>query len=201
MHHSGHDGCDHLIDFALLDVQSERTFVSSLPFDALAEIVVTGFVIFAVRFGNIPVQAPAAAGAFQDTGKNVRMVWVTDFFTPPCGVLAFGLCKIPVIFRNDGFMLTDIDRKLGLFYNVHFVSSAEFLLNFTPSKGYFTTINGIVQNTSHKHSRKFRNGSILTKFLHIAMGVQIPGNTRYPIVSMDKAVKNNANNFHFIFCN
>lgn len=60
--------------------------------------VATGFVILTVRFGNIPVQAPATAGAFQDTGKNMRMVGVTDFFTPPCGVLTFGQRKIPVIF-------------------------------------------------------------------------------------------------------
>ena len=33
------------------------------------------------------------------------------------------------------------------------------------------------------------------------MGVQIPGNTCYTIVGMDKAVKNNADNVHFIVCN
>ncbi len=45
VNHSGYDGCDHLIDFVLSNVQPERTFVSSLPFDALAEVVVTSFVI------------------------------------------------------------------------------------------------------------------------------------------------------------
>ena len=33
------------------------------------------------------------------------------------------------------------------------------------------------------------------------MGVQIPGNACYTIVGMDKAVKNNTDNFHFIVCN
>jgi len=74
MHHSGHDGCDHLVDFSLFNIQPERTFVSSLTFDTFAEVVVTGFVILAVRLGNISVQAPATAGAFQNTGKNMHVV-------------------------------------------------------------------------------------------------------------------------------
>ena len=53
VNHSGYDGCDHLIDFVLFNVQPERTFVSSLPFDALAEVVVTSFVILAVSLRDI----------------------------------------------------------------------------------------------------------------------------------------------------
>ena len=129
------------------------------------------------------------------------VVWVTDLFTLPCGTLTLGLCKIPVVLRNDGFMLTDIDGKLGLLHNVHFVSSAEFLFNLAATKCNLTAVNGIVQNTSNKYSRKLWNSSILTELFHIAMGVQIPGNTCYTIVGMDKAVKNNTDNFHFIVCN
>lgn len=79
--------------------------MSSLPFDALAEVVVTSFVILAVSLRDISVQIPSTAGAFQKAGKNMRVVWVTDLFTPPCGTLTLGLCKIPVVLGNDGFML------------------------------------------------------------------------------------------------
>ena len=175
--------------------------MSSLPFDALAEVVVTSFVILAVSLRDISVQVPSTAGAFQNAGKNMCVVWVTDLFTPPCGTLTLGLCKIPVVLRNDGFMLTDIDGKLRLLHNVHFVSSAEFLFNLAATKCNLTAVNGIVQNTSNKYSRKLWDSSILTELFHIAMGVQIPGNTCYTIVGMDKAVKNNTDNFHFIVCN
>ena len=93
--------------------------MSSLSFDALAEVVVTSFVILAVSLRDISVQIPSTAGAFQNAGKNMCVVWVADLFTPPCGTLTLCLCKIPVVLGNDGFMLTDIDGKLGLLHNVH----------------------------------------------------------------------------------
>lgn len=142
VNHSRYDGCDHLIDFVLFNVQPERTFVSSLPFDALAEVVVTSFVILAVSLRDISVQIPSTAGAFQNAGKNMCVVWVADLFTPPCGTLTLGLCKIPVVLGNDGFMLTDIDGKLRLLHNVHFVSSAEFLFNLAATKCNLTAVNG-----------------------------------------------------------
>ena len=70
------------------------------------------------------------------------VVWVADLFTPPCGTLTLGLCKIPVVLGNDGFMLTDIDGKLRLLHNVHFVSSAEFLFNLAATKCNLTAVNG-----------------------------------------------------------
>ena len=54
--------------------------------------------VLAVGFRNIPIQAFAAAGAFQNTGQDMRVGRVIDFLTPISIDFPFLLRKVPIFF-------------------------------------------------------------------------------------------------------
>lgn len=64
----------------------------------LAVIVIAGLFVLAVGFRNIPVQAFAAAGAFQNTGQDMCVGRVIDFPTPVSIDFPFFLREVPIFF-------------------------------------------------------------------------------------------------------
>ena len=64
----------------------------------LAVIVIAGLFVLAVGFRNIPVQAFAAAGAFQNAGQDMCMGRIIDFLTPVSIDFAFLLREVPIFF-------------------------------------------------------------------------------------------------------
>lgn len=64
----------------------------------LAVIVIAGLFVFAVGFRNIPVQAFAATGAFQNTGQDMCVGRVIDFLTPLSIDFPFFLREVPIFF-------------------------------------------------------------------------------------------------------
>lgn len=64
----------------------------------LAIIVIAGLFVLAVRFRNIPVQAFAAAGAFQNAGQDMCVGRIIDFLTPVSIDFPFLLRKVPIFF-------------------------------------------------------------------------------------------------------
>ena len=64
----------------------------------LAVIVIAGLFVLAVGFRNIPVQAFAAAGAFQNTGQDMCVGRVIDFLTPVSIDFPFFLREVPIFF-------------------------------------------------------------------------------------------------------
>lgn len=43
-----------------------------------AVVVIPGLFVLAVRFGDIPIQALATTGTFQNAGQDMCMIWVID---------------------------------------------------------------------------------------------------------------------------
>lgn len=64
----------------------------------LAVIVIAGLFVLTVGFRNIPVQALAAAGAFQNTGQDMRMGRVIYFLTPVSIDFPLLLREVPIFF-------------------------------------------------------------------------------------------------------
>ena len=64
----------------------------------LAVIVIAGLFVLAVGFCNIPVQAFAAARAFQNAGQNMCMGRIVDLLTPISIDFPFLLREIPIFF-------------------------------------------------------------------------------------------------------
>lgn len=64
----------------------------------LAVIVIAGLFVLTVGFRNIPVQAFAAAGAFQNTGQDMCVGRVIDFLTPVSIDFPFFLREVPIFF-------------------------------------------------------------------------------------------------------
>lgn len=81
--------------------------------DVLAVVVIPGLFVFAVRLGNVPVQALATARAFQNAGQDMCMIWIIDLF-PPIGVcFPLRLEKTPIFLRNNRFVLPLINREIS----------------------------------------------------------------------------------------
>ena len=105
-----------------------------------------------MSLGNIAVHTLSAAWAFQDTGQDVCVVWIVDLF-PLKGIdLALFLCQIPILFRNDSFVLSFINRKLRLLNHVNLVSCTLFLFSSSSAVSNLSHINRIVQYIFHKIS-------------------------------------------------
>ena len=78
------------------------------------------------------------------------MVWIVDLF-PLKGIdLALFLCQIPILFGNDSFVLSFINRELRLLDHVHLISCTLFLFGSPSAVSNFTHINGIIQYVLHE---------------------------------------------------
>lgn len=89
IHHGGDDSRNHVIDFRLLNIHPEGAAVSRGCDRVFAVVIIPGLFVLAVRFRDVAIQTLAAAGTFQNTGQNVRVFRVIDFFTPVCVFLSF----------------------------------------------------------------------------------------------------------------
>ena len=199
--HCRNDCRNYAVHFFLFNVHAEGAFVTSCSQRVFAVIVISGFLVFAVRLCNVPIKAFAATGAFQDTGQDIRVFRVSYFFSPKSIDLSFLLCQVPIFFRNDCLMLTFVDWKLILFDHVHLISCSKLLFCSASTVCNLSHINGIVQYILHKGRRKAWNSTVLTDFLFVSMIIQIFCHTVDTIVGMDISVVNEPYHFHLIFGN
>ena len=102
----------------------------------------------AVAAALVLIALPALAAPAVD----VCVVWIVNLF-PLKGIdLALFLCQIPILFRNDSFVLSFINRELRLLNHVHLVSCTLFLFCSSSAVSNLSHINRIVQYIFHKIS-------------------------------------------------
>ena len=80
------------------------------------------------------------------------MVWIVNLFPLKRIDLALFLCQIPILFGNDSFVLSFINRELLLLNHVHLVSCTLFLFCSSSAVSNLSHINRIVQYIFHKIS-------------------------------------------------
>ena len=132
-----------------------------------AVVVIAGFLVLTVRLCDIPVQAFATAWTFQDTRKDVRMVWIMYLFTLKSVRFPLCLCKHPIFFWNNRLMYPFIHWKLWLLDHVHLISRSQLLFGSASAVSNLSHINRIIQNIFYKGSWKSGNRTILPDFLFI----------------------------------
>ena len=121
-----------------------------LCYRVFAVVIIPRFLVLAVSPGDIAVHTLSAAWAFQNAGQDVCMIWIVDLF-PLKGIdLTLFLCQIPIFFRNDGFVLSLINRELRLLNYVHLISCALLLFRPASAIGDLSHVNGIVQYILHE---------------------------------------------------
>ena len=148
--HSGYNLSHKLVDLRLLDIQSEAALMSGRCYRVFAVVIIPRFLVLAVSPGDIAVHTLSAAWAFQNAGQDVCMIWIVDLF-PLKGIdLTLFLCQIPIFFRNDGFVLSLINRELRLLNYVHLISCALLLFRPASAIGDLSHVNGIVQYILHE---------------------------------------------------
>ena len=79
-----------------------------------------------------------------------------------CVFLLLFMGQIPIFLRNDGLLLTLIDWKLGLLYNVHLIPGSLLFLFFLQSIGDFSHFGGVVADVFHKYGTEAGNSDVLS---------------------------------------
>ena len=167
----------------------------------LAVVVIPGLFVFAVRFGDIPIQAFAAAGAFQDAGQDMCMIWVIDLL-PPVGICPpFLLGKVPIFLGDNRLVLSLVNRDFRLLHHDHVIPCSQLLFCSAPPVCDLAGINRIIQHILHKISGKARNGVVLAELLHITVTVQILCHTGNTIIGLNIAVIDYTDHFRFVLGN
>ena len=170
----------------------------------LAMVVVILFIVGAVLLlftVDITVHTGSANRTAYYSRQNVFVIEIMNFFCFISCRFTLLLSQFPILYRNDRFMYSFVYGIIVLFNYMELITGTGNLLGFSPTEGYLSAINRIIQYKGNEMSRKHIQRIVLALLLFVAVFVEIGCYRNDAHIGMYIFIINKPNNVNFIFCN